>query len=1127
MVNERTFTDEVAQIRSKSLLKETSEETTNSIKWAFDELRIVKNVTGASIIIRILLEEKKQEIQELQSIILKIASIWESLAKLNELTDKKLALMNAAVNYQLAGYQANATCIARLAQKSNDRGDSIEGLSGLFLQRLFLQIGHLTRDTAFGNHNFRDKFEATDETLKNLVFKAYSNAAKYFLQGNPDLIKKAQDYFEGAGKILAKTGESREFNLVKSISSLLPTMEKRSTWNQLKPFGDNSALWERYLITLARGIGLNLLKSSSISELWPSQISALENGLLDSNENKIIRMPTSAGKTRVAEMAIVHTLIKNPGSKCIYVAPYKALAWELEQSLLNVFSDLGFQVSSVVGAFESDDLEDLLIQDADILVMTPEKLDLIQRAKSDVLEKVRLFVLDEGHIVSDGSRGIKFELLLTRIKRRLRNARFLYISAVVPREMLVDFALWFNTDPTRGIIDSRWRPSIQRYAFFSWPGDLGTIRYDPNEDVPDIGKFVPGIVREQEFEFRNPVTGKLNHKTFPRKSERSECAAELLYKFADLGPALVFCAIPDHTTAVAKALQRRINYMKLKGDSIPPHFIITRPVRSIEISREWLGPEHEVTKLLQDGIAVHNRDLPEVLRKAIEADFRDSNFRVIAATNTLAQGVNLPIKTVIIHTARRFDKITNSRVRISDRDYWNIAGRAGRATVETEGTIIHMIMNPSDSEDFEYYKSRRDNVEPVYGALFGVLKDLTFDRLTPEAFHDKLNPEIIALLVEESGQFSADSIDKVLEETLVSQQAKRLNWDIKALKVAFHESAKMISNLPTKPEYLPVYSATGLSTDSCEQLRLFIEKNVDSTTRLLLETNAENVISSAKTILNAISPIQEMQSDDQFGGDLDELFEDWLQGKGVYEISTAIERNEKIESLAKFVEGYFSYRLPWGMSSFLKIASAILEIAPDRISLHTKFLPSMVKFGVPNPIASWAMAIGIPFRRMAMALASDYVAEIDSPNYRNFLEWLRKISSEDLREKYDLRAPVLDDVTKLLYRTGRNALIQEKWGIDDYLKEETWVTGISFGDRRIVAKSAKAGQEVRLIRDYENLVDRNAIRVVLHGEDLGYIDRNLAQALAPYIDTGIDLSGSISYVEKGKTNQIKIKIERK
>jgi replicative superfamily II helicase len=138
------------------------------------------------------------------------------------------------------------------------------------------------------------------------------------------------------------------------------------------------------------------------------------------------------------------------------------------------------------------------------------------------------------------------------------------------------------------------------------------------------------------------------------------------------------------------------------------------------------------------------------VRNAIEEDFRNRRLAVLAATTTLAQGVNLPVRTVIIHSVWRFDEDTEARIRLPARDYWNIAGRAGRAGEETEGTIIHIVSSPQDRDDFAYYRSVRGDVEPVMSALYELLVDLIDERISSEDAAKKLDAELLALLVEEA-----------------------------------------------------------------------------------------------------------------------------------------------------------------------------------------------------------------------------------------------------------------------------------------------------------------------------------------------------------------------------------------
>ncbi len=130
------------------------------------------------------------------------------------------------------------------------------------------------------------------------------------------------------------------------------------------------------------------------------------------------------------------------------------------------------------------------------MILTPEKLDLLFRAKPEFLDNLKLVILDEIHVIDDESRGIKFELLLTRMKRKLTDTRFITLSAVIPQETLEDLARWFNVSTKNDIIKSSWRPSIQRYANFEWSDNNGIIRYAAEEGAL-IRKFVPGILKQQ------------------------------------------------------------------------------------------------------------------------------------------------------------------------------------------------------------------------------------------------------------------------------------------------------------------------------------------------------------------------------------------------------------------------------------------------------------------------------------------------------------------------------------------------------------------------------------------------------------------------------------------------------
>jgi replicative superfamily II helicase len=1037
--------------------------------------------------------------------------------------------MNAAVMYELAGFQANAVCLSRKfgVDFSEIKEPTVNELTSAFMQRLFLQLRFLAQTA-----QVEPQTDGITQTrLSNALYlgvcaKAFEQAGYYFLRGDIQSLELAKEYFKMSERAFAEQGYVVEANLIRSARSLLPIMAQRSTWAAFEAAAKSNPRWKRYLKLLARGVGSNILRSPSISELWPSQTLAVANGLLNTDSSKIIRMPTSAGKTRVAELAIVHTLTTIPNAKCVYIAPYRALVSELEQAFLNLFGDLGFQVTSIIGSYETDDFEQLLVSDADIWVMTPEKLDLLNRAKPEFLKNVRLFVLDEAHIVHDEGRGVKFELLLSRLKRRLPNARFLFLSAVVPDETLKDFAAWFTANPEKDIMSSDWRPSHQRLAKFEWRGGTGVLRYSRDDDLPILNEFVPGIIGQQVYEAANKK-GKIVKEYFPDYNSKGQIAAELAFKLADLGPVLVFCSQTNHAENVAKALERRLRLALTKESTLPTYFLKGATSRSVRSAEEWLGESHLITELLRNGIAIHHGGLPDTVRKSVETDFRNRHFQILIATNTLAQGVNLPIRTVIIHSCWRFDRTENRQKRIPARDYWNIAGRAGRAGQETEGTIIHIIGQPHDERDFEYYLKRRKDVEPVRSALFQLLEDLVNERISESSLEEILDPEILALLVEEGTEFfSEQNIENVLDNTLVQTQAARIGVTTKPLKRAFAGLAKSIDKHIPDKSLRKVYSSTGLSSESCVKLSSYIRENSGKIADLLRNAGPANLDELATLFLNGCLEISEMKPEQEFGGSYEKLLLSWLQGFSVRQIISEFgaEQMTSLEDLAKFIEDLFEYRLPWGLSALIEVSKKQLCIEDKEVSNYVMYFPAMVKFGVPTPVASWALTEGIPIRKVAIEIASRYLQEHTSVEREGFIRWLGKMNSEQLHFEFGLDGLVLEDVNQALSKAGHNELLRDNSTISEILPYDTDVVGTGYENRFLAASAAKEGDEVSLLREYDNPNDRNAVKVIHNAQTIGYLDRQLAQLAAVDMDCGPKLKGVITHATKGRIPQLRVRI---
>ena len=383
---EDVFVNQVSQIASKSLIKEITVQTSKS-PWTDMEKHLTRHALSLSLMIEDVIIDKPKNAEILQNASIRLATFWEYAAKLSEMAPKSTSLINAAVLYEIGGHQANATCLAKTYFDSTTEISALSHESSLMLQRLFFRLKNVSAE------HLKEPKEKIDEFTLNIKLGTavasigFEKLADYFLTGNESHMKESVQCIEYAEKLFSMLGFVEESNLLHSVRSLLPIMKNKSTWEVLKQYAKTNFIWARYLTLLARGLGRNIENNVSISELWPSQIEALKKGLLTTHTSKIIRMPTSAGKTRIAEMGIINALITNPESNCIYIAPFKSLVSEIEDTFLNIFNDLGFRVSVVVGDYERDLFEKNVINNADILVVTPEKLDLLLRTHSEFLEK--------------------------------------------------------------------------------------------------------------------------------------------------------------------------------------------------------------------------------------------------------------------------------------------------------------------------------------------------------------------------------------------------------------------------------------------------------------------------------------------------------------------------------------------------------------------------------------------------------------------------------------------------------------------------------------------------------------------------------------------------------------------
>jgi hypothetical protein len=365
-----------------------------------------------------------------------------------------------------------------------------------------------------------------------------------------------------------------------SLQACLPKQGGPANWPRLR---------DRFIQMLATR------RHASI-DLWPSQLEAAKR-VLDVDDDLVVALPTSAGKTRIAELCILRTLADE--KRAVYVTPLRALSAQIEQGLAETFRPLGFSVTSVYGASGLAASDLLTLKSAAIVVVTPEKLDYAIRQDPSVIDDVGLIVLDEGHMIGLSERELRYEMLVQRLLRRsdADARRLVCLSAVFTEgDAFDDFTNWLRADAAGTAIRSTWRPTRQREGRLLWTGSAGRLEFDVQTERP----FVPRFIEPQI------PTGR-RQRLFPSDDQEFVVAAARAFLQRNQS-VLIYCPRRRSVEATANA------FLRAHGGGFFPSQLAPNERRriadAVRIGREWLGDAHPAVASLRIGVAVHHGSLP-------------------------------------------------------------------------------------------------------------------------------------------------------------------------------------------------------------------------------------------------------------------------------------------------------------------------------------------------------------------------------------------------------------------------------------------------------------------------------------------------------------------------------------
>jgi helicase len=468
--------------------------------------------------------------------------------------------------------------------------------------------------------------------------------------------------------------------------------------------------------------------------LYPPQEKALAAGILD-GRNVLVTTPTASGKTLVAMVAMAKAIAR--GKKAVYLTPLRALASEKYSELKALEKiDLGATRAARVAVSTGDyDSDGRALASADAIVLTNEKMDTLFRHGAEWLGDVGLFVTDEVHLLGDRERGPTLEMMLTRIRKLYQDAQVVALSATVSNAD--EIADWLGC----ALVQSSWRPTKLVEGVYEY----GTVRMSDGS-------------------------------TFKVRAGGASTAVDVAIDSLDGGgQALIFAETRKRAASLAAKAAEGV-YRRLDKEARE---------RAAKASADILakGDDAELTRtlaqLVSRGVAFHHAGLAPSSREIVEESFKNGVVKLLTATPTLAAGVNLPARRVVIASILRYDGDYGGNVPISVMEYKQLCGRAGRPKYDSAGEaiIVSELAAARGDEIYDHYvlgtpeplrsqmagdRAVRFHLLSTVASMPGMKKDDIHDVFAATLFARQYRPATVQFKVESALEY-LESEDLVKE----------------------------------------------------------------------------------------------------------------------------------------------------------------------------------------------------------------------------------------------------------------------------------------------------------------------------------------------------------------------------
>ena len=458
---------------------------------------------------------------------------------------------------------------------------------------------------------------------------------------------------------------------------------------------------------------------------WPFKLDPFQQvsiASIERGESVLVSAHTSAGKTVVAEYAIAQSLKSN--QRVIYTSPIKALSNQKYREFAAEFGDVGLMTGDVT-----------INPTATCLVMTTEILRSMLYRGSEIMREVAWVVFDEIHYLRDKTRGVVWEETIILLPD---NVHYVFLSATIPNAM--QFAEWITKTHSQPchVVYTDFRPTpLQHYFFPAGADGIHLVVDEKGVFREDNFNKAMATIAEKQGDDPADAMAKRKGKGKDKKTNKGGTKGPSdIYKIVKMimmknyNPVIVFSF--SKNLCESYALQMSNLTFNEESEKAMVEKVFNSALEMLSTEDKSLPQIQNILPLLKRGIGIHHSGLLPILKETIEILFQEGLLKVLFATETFSIGLNMPAKTVVFTSVRKFDGVSQRWV--SPSEFVQMSGRAGRRGLDDRGIVIMMIdekMEPAIAKDI--VRGEQDQLNSAFYLGYNMILNLMrVEGISPE-----------------------------------------------------------------------------------------------------------------------------------------------------------------------------------------------------------------------------------------------------------------------------------------------------------------------------------------------------------------------------------------------------------